>query len=169
MPINIPKPVLDVPAINITNVHLSSPPNYTLGEKIATRVAYGTALAKIAENNNRVVALDADTKNSTYSDKIKVVCFWKFIIWIIWYIILFYNCLILFFTFIQKYPERHIECFIAEQNMVGIAIGAACRDRTIAFVSTFATFFTRAFDQVCIYIFTSRNNLQTNNILFDQV
>lgn len=75
MPINIPKPVLDVPAINITNVHLSSPPNYTLGEKIATRVAYGTALAKIAENNNRVVALDADTKNSTFSDKIKVVCF----------------------------------------------------------------------------------------------
>lgn len=119
MPINIPKPVLDVPSINITNVHLSSPPNYTLGEKIATRVAYGTALAKIAENNNRVVALDADTKNSTYSDKIKV-----------------------------KYPERHIECFIAEQNMVGIAIGAACRDRTIAFVSTFATFFTRAFDQI---------------------
>jgi len=59
---------------------------------------------------------------------------------------------ILFFTFVQKYPERHIECFIAEQNMVGIAIGAACRDRTIAFVSTFATFFTRAFDQVCIYI-----------------
>ncbi|KAL5237825.1 hypothetical protein ACI65C_005235 [Semiaphis heraclei] len=119
MPVNIPKPIADVPAINITNVHLSTPPNYTLGEKIATRVAYGTALAKIAENNNRVVALDADTKNSTFSDKIKV-----------------------------KYPERHIECFIAEQNMVGIAIGAACRDRTIAFVSTFATFFTRAFDQI---------------------
>jgi len=53
--------------------------------------------------------------------------------------------------------------------MVGIAIGAACRDRTIAFVSTFATFFTRAFDQVCIYIFTSKNNQQTNNILFDQI
>ncbi|XP_025198081.1 transketolase-like protein 2 [Melanaphis sacchari] len=119
MPINIPKPISDVPAINITNVHLSSQPNYTLGEKIATRVAYGTALAKIAENNNRVIALDADTKNSTFSDKIKV-----------------------------KYPERHIECFIAEQNMVGVAIGAACRDRTIAFVSTFATFFTRAFDQI---------------------
>lgn len=75
MPVNIPKPITDVPAINITNVQLSTPPNYTLGEKIATRVSYGTALAKIAENNNRVVALDADTKNSTYSDKIKVVCF----------------------------------------------------------------------------------------------
>jgi len=59
-----------------------------------------------------------------------------------------------FFMLIQKYPERHIECFIAEQNMVGIAIGTACRDRTISFVSTFATFFTRAFDQVCIYFFT---------------
>jgi len=75
LPVNIPKPIADVPAINITNVQLSTPPKYTLGEKIATRVAYGTALAKIAENNNRVVALDADTKNSTFSDKIKVVCF----------------------------------------------------------------------------------------------
>lgn len=45
-------------------------------------------------------------------------------------------------------PERYIECFIAEQNLVGVGIGAACRDRTVAFVSTFATFFTRAFDQV---------------------
>lgn len=68
-----------------------------------------------------------------------------------------------YFIFIQKYPERHIECFIAEQNMVGIAIGTACRDRTIAFVSTFATFFTRAFDQVCIYFFTLRNNELTIN------
>lgn len=75
IPVNIQKPVLDTPVVNITNVQLASPPNYTLGEKIATRVAYGTALAKIADNNNRVVALDADTKNSTYSDKIKVVCF----------------------------------------------------------------------------------------------
>lgn len=119
IPINIPKPIFDAPTVDISNVHLSTPPNYTLGEKIATRVAYGTALAKIADNNNRVIALDADTKNSTFSDKIKV-----------------------------KYPERHIECFIAEQNMVGIAVGAACRDRTISFVSTFATFFTRSFDQI---------------------
>lgn len=54
---------------------MSTPPNYTLGEKIATRVAYGTALSKIADNNDRVIALDGDTKNSTYSDRIKVVCF----------------------------------------------------------------------------------------------
>lgn len=121
-PVNPPKSpskLKQAPAVDITNVKLSSPPNYKLGEQVATRLAYGTALAKIAQNNERVIALDGDTKNSTFSDKLKKV-----------------------------FPERYIECFIAEQNLVGVAIGAACRDRTIAFVSTFATFFTRAFDQI---------------------
>jgi transketolase len=76
-------------------------------------------LFQLARNNARVIALDGDTKNSTYAEKIKTID-----------------------------PERFIESFIAEQNMVGVAIGAACRDRTIPFVSTFAAFFTRAFDQV---------------------
>lgn len=53
---------------------------------------------------------------------------------------------------LQVDPSRYIECFIAEQNLVGVAIGAACRDRTVAFVSTFATFFTRAFDQVSFFL-----------------
>lgn len=110
----------DAPVVDISNIKLESPPNYKLGESVATRVAYGTALAKIAQNNPRVIALDGDMKNSTYSEKIKKVD-----------------------------ASRFIECFIAEQNLVGVAIGAACRDRTVAFVSTFATFFTRAFDQVC--------------------
>lgn len=115
-----PLPQVDnAPAVSIANVQLATPPAYKLGETIATRLAYGTALAKIAVNNPRVIALDGDTKNSTFSDKLK-----------------------------KAYPERYIECFIAEQNLVGVAIGAACRDRTIAFVSTFATFFTRAFDQI---------------------
>ncbi|KXJ67814.1 hypothetical protein RP20_CCG010298 [Aedes albopictus] len=105
--------------VNISNVQLATPPAYQLGESVATRLAYGTALAKIAMNNDRVIALDGDTKNSTYSDKLR-----------------------------KAFPERFIECFIAEQNLVGVAIGAACRDRTIAFVSTFATFFTRAYDQI---------------------
>lgn len=67
-----------------------------MGEKIATRLAYGTALAKVAANNNRVIALDADTKNSTFSDKIKVVCVllqkqvWHKILLII-YLIIFSN------------------------------------------------------------------------------
>uniref|UniRef100_A0A1Q3FEA2 transketolase n=1 Tax=Culex tarsalis TaxID=7177 RepID=A0A1Q3FEA2_CULTA len=105
--------------VNISNVQLATPPAYQLGESVATRLAYGTALAKIAMNNDRVIALDGDTKNSTYSDKLR-----------------------------KAFPDRFIECFIAEQNLCGVAIGAACRDRTIAFVSTFATFFTRAFDQI---------------------
>lgn len=109
----------DAPVVSLSNVKLSQPPAYKLGESIATRLAYGTALAKIGANNTRVIALDGDTKNSTFSDKLKNV-----------------------------FPDRYIECFIAEQNLVGVAIGAACRDRTIAFVSTFATFFTRAFDQI---------------------
>ncbi|XP_039302442.1 transketolase-like protein 2 isoform X2 [Solenopsis invicta] len=114
------KPLIDdAPIVNIKNVTLASPPNYKIGEQVATRLAYGTALAKLAQNNPRVIALDGDTKNSTYADKIKAVD-----------------------------PARFIEGFIAEQNVVGVAIGASCRDRTIAFVSAFATFFTRAFDQI---------------------
>lgn len=109
----------DVEPVNISNIKLASPPSYKLGEAIATRVAYGTALVKIAQSNPRVIALDGDMKNSTYAEKLK------------------------------KYdPTRYIECFIAEQNMVGVAIGAACRDRAVPFVSTFAAFLTRAFDQV---------------------
>ena len=107
------------PEVSLSNITLSSPPGYKLGEQVATRLAYGIALAKIAATNDRVIALDGDTKNSTFSEKLK-----------------------------KAYPERYIECFIAEQNLVGVAIGAACRDRTVAFVSTFATFFTRAFDQI---------------------
>ncbi|XP_020281018.1 transketolase isoform X1 [Pseudomyrmex gracilis] len=114
------KPLVDdAPVVDISNVKLASPPNYKIGEQVATRLAYGTALAKLAKNNPRVIALDGDTKNSTYAEKIKTID-----------------------------PSRFIEGFIAEQNVVGVAIGAACRDRTIAFVSAFATFFTRAFDQI---------------------
>ncbi|CAB3361577.1 Hypothetical predicted protein [Cloeon dipterum] len=114
------KPLVeDAPATNISNIQLSSPPNYKLGQKVATRESYGVALTKIAENNKHVIALDGDTKNSTYSEKIKKVS-----------------------------TDRYVECFIAEQNLVGVAIGAACRGRTVPFVSTFAAFFTRAFDQI---------------------
>ncbi len=112
-------PLDEAPKVDISKVSLATPPSYKMGEQVATRLAYGTALAKIAVNNDRVIALDGDTKNSTYSEKLK-----------------------------KAFPDRYIECFIAEQNLVGTAIGATCRDRTVAFVSTFATFFTRAFDQI---------------------
>lgn len=109
----------DAVPVHIANIRLATPPEYKLGEQVATRLAYGVALAKVATNNGRVIALDGDTKNSTFSDKLK-----------------------------KAFPDRYIECFIAEQNLAGVAIGAACRGRTVAFVSTFATFFTRCFDQI---------------------
>ncbi|KAJ8949633.1 hypothetical protein NQ318_007398 [Aromia moschata] len=115
----IPSPVAAVPQVDITNVKLSSPPNYKLGDLLATRSSYGTALVKLAHNNPRIIALDGDMKNSTFSEALK------------------------------KYdPTKYIECFIAEQNLVGVAIGLSCRDRAITFVSTFAAFLTRAFDQI---------------------
>ncbi|XP_050513868.1 transketolase-like protein 2 [Diabrotica virgifera virgifera] len=116
---NIPPPLAEVAPVSINNVRLSSPPNYKQGQMMATRAAYGNALVKLAETNPRVVALDGDMSNSTFSEAMK-----KF------------------------GPKNFIECFIAEQNLVGVAMGISCRDRTIAFVSTFAAFFTRAFDQI---------------------
>lgn len=100
-------------------VSLNEPPSYKLGDKIATRQAYGTSLVKLGNTNPRVLAFDGDTKNSTFSE-----------------------------TYKKAFPDRYIECFIAEQNLVGVGIGAGCRGRAIPFVSTFAAFFSRAFDQL---------------------
>jgi transketolase len=94
------------------------PLQYKKGEMVATREAYGNALARIGEADERIVALDGDTKNSTFSEK-----------------------------FAKKFPKRFTECFIAEQNMVGVAIGLGTRGK-IPFASTFAAFFTRAADQI---------------------
>lgn len=120
-PKNVPlkSPANILPDAAVDTIRLSQPPSYKLGEKVATRLAYGTALAKLGEGSKRVVALDADTKNSTYADKFK-----------------------------KAHPERFVECYIAEQNLVGVAIGCGTRQRTVPFVSTFAAFFTRAFDQL---------------------
>jgi transketolase len=93
-----------------------APPAYKLGEEIATREAYGVALAKLGEADPRVVALDADVKNSTFSDKFEKV-----------------------------FPDRFYENFIAEQVMVGAAMGLAARG-AIPFPSTFACFLARAYD-----------------------
>jgi transketolase len=97
----------------------SYPPlSYKLGDAIATREAYGTAITRIGETDSRVVAMDGDTKNSTFSDR-----------------------------FLKKFPNRFTECFIAEQNMVGVATGFGTRGK-VPFASTFACFFARAYDQI---------------------
>ena len=110
-PTSLPEPSNVAPA--------SYPPlTYKLGDSIATREAYGNALLRVGEVDKRVVALDGDTKNSTFSEK-----------------------------FFKKFPDRSFECFIAEQNMVGVGMGFSARHK-IPCASTFACFFTRAFDHI---------------------
>jgi len=121
-------PKADTPAVDLGGAVLGAAPAYALGQKVATREAYGTALAKLAQSHHRVVALDGDMKNSTFSQSIKKVD-----------------------------EGRYIECFICEQNLVGVGIGVACRDRTIAFVSTFACFLTRAFDNLRMGVISQTN------------
>ena len=89
---------------------------YKIGESVATREAYGAALARLGGSDPRVIALDADVKNSTYSEK-----------------------------FEQTHPDRFHQTFIAEQAMIGIAMGLASRG-ALPFPSTFAAFLSRAYD-----------------------
>merc|ERR1719244_114040 len=127
-PTNIQPPKLDAPNVDIKAIALSDPPAYNIVDKLATRQAYGSALAKLAKNNSRVVALDGDMKNSTFSQEIFKVD-----------------------------KNRFIECFICEQNMLGVGIGVACRDRTVAFASTFAAFLTRGFDNLRMGVISQTN------------
>jgi transketolase len=90
-------------------------PAYALGDLVATREAYGTALAKLG-TDTRIVALDADVKNSTFSER-----------------------------FEQQHPDRFFQSYIAEQAMIGSAMGLAARG-AIPFPSTFAAFLSRAAD-----------------------
>lgn len=93
-----------------------APPAYKIGEMVATREAFGAALAALGEANPSVVALDADVKNSTFTDK-----------------------------FGKQFPDRFIENFIAEQNMIGAAVGLAATGK-VPFAATFAAFLSRAYD-----------------------
>ncbi|MGQ0629222.1 MAG: transketolase [Phycisphaerales bacterium] len=97
--------------------------------KLATRRAYGMALRALGATNDRVVVLDADVSNSTYSDMFK------------------------------KDPalaNRFMECKIAEQNMISVAAGLSAGGK-IPFCSTFAKFVTRAYDQVEMAINSGAN------------
>jgi transketolase len=91
-------------------------PAYKLGDSVATREAYGTALVRLGAADSRIVALDADVGNSTFSEK-----------------------------FEKQFPDRFYQMYIAEQVMVGAAMGLAARG-AIPFPSTFACFLTRAYD-----------------------
>jgi len=90
--------------------------NYEMGEPIATRQAFGAALEMLGAKYPDLVVLDGDVKNSTHTD-----------------------------TFMQQYPQRFVEANIAEQNMVGTALGLAVSGKRPC-AATFSAFMTRAYD-----------------------
>ncbi len=93
-------------------------PSYELGQVVMTRRAFGQALVALGGVCKQIVSLDAEVKNSTYAQ-----------------------------LFQEKYSERFVECFIAEQNMLGMAVGIQ-KIGKMSFCSTFVAFFTRAYDQI---------------------
>jgi transketolase len=93
-------------------------PAYQPGSHVATRAAFGDALAAVGAADPRVVALDGEVSNSTYTDR-----------------------------FGQSHPERFFEMYIAEQQMVSAAVGLSVFGWR-PFAATFAAFLTRAFDQI---------------------
>lgn len=86
--------------------------------RLSTRKAFGYGLVAAGKKNREIMVLDADVKNSTFTE-----------------------------FFEKDFPERFIQCFVAEQNMIGVAAGLQLRGK-IPFAATFAAFFTRAHDQI---------------------
>ena len=103
------------------------PPVYPIETPVATRKAYGNALARISPAFPDIVVLDAEVGNSTFAEIFK-----------------------------KAHPERFFEMYIAEQNMAGAALGMSRRGK-IPFCSTFAAFFTRAFDQIRMSQYSDAN------------
>ncbi|MFH8223189.1 transketolase [Streptomyces sp. NPDC018057] len=93
-------------------------PRWERGEQVATRDAYGRALAALGTARGDVVALDGEVGDSTRSE-----------------------------FFAKEHPDRYFECYIAEQQMVATAVGMARRG-WVPYASTFAAFLTRAYDFV---------------------
>jgi transketolase len=94
------------------------PPQYAVGTKVATREAYGDALKAVGKSRPNVVAMDGEVSNSTFSDRFK-----------------------------HEFPERFFESYIAEQQLVSAAVGMQALGK-VPFASTFAAFFSRAYDQI---------------------
>ncbi|MFD3377682.1 MULTISPECIES: transketolase [unclassified Streptomyces] len=93
-------------------------PRYETGDEVATRDAYGQALAALGTARGDVVALDGEVSDSTRAE-----------------------------FFAKEHPDRFFECYIAEQQLVAAAVGLAARG-WVPYVSTFAAFLTRAYDFV---------------------
>lgn len=92
------------------------PASWSVGERVATRRAYGDALAALGNSNDKIVALDGEVGNSTYTE-----------------------------LFADAHPERYFEMYIAEQQLVATAVGLQVRG-WVPFAATFAAFWSRAYD-----------------------
>ncbi|MEW2248220.1 transketolase [Streptomyces sp. NPDC058733] len=113
--------VHEPPTVTVLRSATTSPyrlPSWDLGEEAATRDAYGKALAALGGGRGDIVALDGEVGDSTRSE-----------------------------LFGKEHPDRYIECYIAEQQMVAAAVGVAARG-WVPYASTFAAFLTRAYDFV---------------------
>ncbi len=91
---------------------------YDLNEEVATRLAYGKTLSNLASSNENFIAIDSEVSNSTHSEEVK-----------------------------EKSPKQFVEAFIAEQNMISVALGLSKKGFNV-FASTFSAFLTRAHDQI---------------------
>ncbi|MEQ8464925.1 transketolase [Coleofasciculus sp. E1-EBD-02] len=116
--ISVPKPEEEGEPAIIGETQPLELPSYDEGEKVATRTAYGKALAAIGASRSDVVALDGEVSNSTRA---------KF--------------------FAKTHSDRFFEMFIAEQQMLGAAMGLQARHYK-PFVSSFGAFLSRAYDFV---------------------
>ena len=102
---------------------------YSSGKEVATREAYGDALVSLAISNPLVLGVDGEVSNSTFLQKLKKVK-----------------------------PKQFIEAYIAEQNMVGMALGLSIKGFNV-FTSSFAAFLSRAHDQIRMAALSSPKNL----------
>jgi len=116
--VEVPKPPAGAKARTFETGELELPTYEKGGDKVATRKAYGEALAALGSARGDVVALDGEVSNSTYSE-----------------------------IFRKAHPERYFECYIAEQQMIATAVGFQVQ-KWMPFASTFAAFLSRAYDFV---------------------
>jgi transketolase len=101
--------------------------DYSGEDSVPTRTAFGNALRRIYPAFPAIVSVDGEVSNSTRAARFK-----------------------------EAYPRRFFEMYIAEQNMAGVALGLSCRGK-IPFVSSFAAFLSRAFDQIRMSQYSDAN------------
>ena len=107
-----------IPKVGFPRLENVPLPQYKKDELIAPRKAYGESLTVFGSSTSKMVVLDAEVKNSTYTE-----------------------------LFEEKFPQRFLQCFVAEQNMIGMACGFTTQG-FLTFSSTFASFVSRAHDQL---------------------